>query len=257
MKWTGILTVILLAGCGANRQTVPVADDSWKRDSTVHFQMQAQSMVRSATKLSAVGQQLEVILKEELAFLKEDQAPFLQVYFLKDRETLTSYTGFPANGYTDTEKGILYFVDKEPFHLALRHELMHALSWRFWGPPKGYWLSEGIAVTASRTCGGYSVHELSHAIQQQGKIVPFQTLADTFDFRALEPSLQSASLVTYIHERFGIAALKGFWQQGLGASEKITGISSQDLERQWLDYIRQDRFQKKVNWKGIRESGCE
>lgn len=55
--------------------------------------------------------------------MQESEPQYLEFYFLKDRETLTSYTGFPANGYTNTEKGIIYFVDNEPFNLAFRHEL--------------------------------------------------------------------------------------------------------------------------------------
>lgn len=200
---------------------------------------------------------MEGIQQDLLHLLNESTPQHLQIYFLKDRETLTSYTGFPANGYTDTEKGIIYFVDKAPFHLALRHEMMHALSWRLWAPPKGYWLSEGIAVFASGTCGGYPLHALAQTIQEEGKLTSFQNLTDTFDFKAVEPSLQTASMVKYIYDKYGVAKLKRFWQTGWQNARQIIGISPDELQKRWIDYIKQPEYHITVNWDSIHTSGCE
>ncbi|HZH66647.1 MAG TPA: hypothetical protein VEY10_17280 [Flavisolibacter sp.] len=254
-----VLYFPVLLSCSLNTAEKKVAtnDTDWTHDSTAHFKLHAQKEVRSKDSLKALGTRLEVIQQQLLAIMKETKAISLEVYFLKDRETLTSYTGFPANGYTDATKGIIYFVDKAPFHLSLRHEMMHALSWRLWGNPKGYWLSEGNAVFASGNCAGYDLHILAHQISKQNKMVPFQTLVDDFDFRALEPSLQSASLVKYIYDTYGIAALKAFWQKGLQESINIIGIPAPVLEKNWRDYIDQEKYEVPIDWNKIKESGCE
>lgn len=232
-------------------------DNEWKRDSTRHFTLHAQSTLPSADSLQIIGQKVEKIQDELLNLLQENQAQKLEMYFLKDRETLTSYTGFPANAYTDTKKGILYFVDKSPFQLAYRHEIMHALSWRLWGAPKGYWLSEGLAVFASRNCAGYDLHSLAHAISKQGKLVSFNSLIDNFDFRSLEPSLQAASFVLFIYDTYGINTLKGYWQNGLQHSTKLTSISASELERRWKEHIDQNKFNVNIDWIRVRQKGCE
>jgi len=253
------LPLSTLIGCfyQVHEKTLSSTADNWKYDSTTHFKLRAQKGVRSQDSLQVIGEKLEIIQHELLSILKESELQYLEVYFLKDRETLTSYTGFPANGYTNTEKGIIYFVDKELFHLALRHESMHALSWRLWGIPKGLWLSEGIAVFASRNCAGYDLHSLAHAIRKQNKIVSFKSLTDTFDFRSLEPSLQSASFVLFIYDTYGVAALKKFWQNGLQDANNIISISATELEKKWREYIDQEKYEADINWDKIKRSGCE
>lgn len=228
----------------------------WIRDSTAHFQLHAQRGVPAADSLQAVGQKMEDLQVQLLATLHEKEALRLQVYFLKDRETLATYTGYPANGYTDTHKGIIYLVNKAGTPLPLRHELMHALSWRHWGVPSSYWLSEGIAVFAVAQCGGYNLHALAHGISRQGKIVPFSTLTDTFDFRALEPSLQAASLVQYIYETYGWAALKSIWRNGLEEGARSAGTTAAALEKQWKAFIDRKELETPIDWEAIRSRGC-
>lgn len=256
--YTLFLFSLFLSGCtNWSEKSQPVAKAEWAVDSTEHFLLRAQREARSADSLDLLGQRLEETQKTLLEILHERQFVKLAVYFLKDRQTLTAYTGFPANGYTDTEKGIIYFVDKAPFHLALRHEIMHALSWRFWGPPQGYWLSEGIAVFASDNCGGYNLHSLVHLISRQNKILSFRDLEKDFDFRSLEPSLQAASLVKYIYEQYGVGALKNFWQKGLKSSKEIVGIPEAELIKSWRVLIDGQKFKTTIDWRKIKESGCE
>ena len=200
---------------------------------------------------------MEGIQQELLTKLNETERQTLVVYFLKDRETLTSYTGFPANGYTDTNKGIIYFVDKDPFHLPLRHETMHALSWRLWGTPNSYWLSEGLAVYASGGCGTYNLHALAQAIKKQGKLISFKSLGENFDFSALEPSLQAASMVKFIYENYGVVALKHIWKNGVRNTAPGLNISAEELERRWRAHIEQAQFDIDVSLKNIKAYGCE
>lgn len=240
-----------------NDATIKKDAEEWVRDSTLHFTLQAQVGVRSVDSLKSIGRKMESIQKEILELLHESSPQNLQLYFLKDRATLAGYTGYSAKGYTDTQRGILYFVDVDPFHLPLKHETTHALSWRLWGTPKEYWISEGLAVFANNNCGNYPLHVLAHALHREGKLVPFQNLVNSFDFRALEPSLQAASVVQYIYETYGVAALKAFWQKGWQASDSIIGLPSTTLEQQWKAFIAQSTLNALVNWEKIKTHGCE
>lgn len=230
----------------------------WREDSVSNFSLHAQPEVRSADHLQETGKKLEMVRNELLALLHEDSySPRIDVYFLKDRETLTGFTGFPANGYTDTDKNKIYFVDKDPFHLAFRHELMHDLSWNLWGKPSGYWLSEGIAVFASGTCGSYDLYTLAHDISKRNQLVEFDTLIDDFDFKALEPSLQSASMVKYIYENYGISVLKAIWQNGWDVIPTVTTTTKQKLISQWKSFIEDKKFEAPIDYSIIRRQGCE
>lgn len=252
------LCIFLFACIDENLKIEPSrTEGKWISKQTRHFRLKAEEGVRSVQKLKELGDRLETFQEELLSLLKESENQKLEIYFLKDRETLTSYTGFPANGYTDTEKGIIYFVDKDPFHLPLKHELMHALSWRLWGYPKQLWISEGIAVFASSTCGGHDLHVLANALQKENRLVPFSSFTDSFDLRSLDPSLQAASLVKYIYETHGVQALKGFWRDGWKDAFQQVGKTPLELEKEWKDYIRQEKYDKPVDWNSIRASGCE
>lgn len=231
--------------------------NSWTQDATAHFSFKAQRGVRSEKKLKAIGEQMEAIQQELLIMLNETERQKLIIYFLKDRQTLSAYTGFPANGYTNTGQGIIYFVDKDPFHLALRHETMHALSWRLWGPPSSYWLSEGLAVYASGKCGNYPLHTLSHNISEQGKLAAFKSLTENFDFRALESSLQAASMVKFIYDEYGVTALKHFWKNGFKNTADGTGFSVEALEEKWKKHIALEKFDTDIDWERIKKNGCE
>ena len=253
-----VFFLFIFASCAFKNDASEKKDaDGWVRDSTLHFTLRAQSGVRSVDSLKSIGRKMENIQKEILTLLHESSPQKLHLYFLKDRTTLASYTGYSAKGYTDTQKGILYFVDTDPFHLPLKHETTHALSWRLWGTPKEYWISEGLAVFANNNCGNYPLHVLAHALHRQEKLVPFQNLVHSFDFRALEPSLQAASVVQYIYETYGVAALKAFWQKGWTSSKSIIGLSPTTLEQQWKMWIAQSTFNTDVDWEKIKRHGCE
>jgi hypothetical protein len=217
----------------------------------------AQSGVRSEKGLSSVGVALEKAQDHLLELLGAPSSQQrLRVYFLRDRETLAEYTGYPANGFTDTQKGIIYLVDKDPFHLPLKHELMHALSWRLWGAPREYWISEGLAVFAGGSCGTYPLPALAKGLDEQKKLLPFSALADTFDFRAIEPSLQGASMVQYIYNTYGLATLKAFWKGGCAGAAPATGQSPDALEARWLQSIRQTSAVP-IDWVRLGKYGCE
>jgi hypothetical protein len=86
------------------------------------------------------------------------------------------------------------------------------------------------------------LHALAYAINKQEKLVRVKSLTDSFDFRALEPSLQSASIVKFIHETYGITTLKNFWKNGLYNVHSILGISVDEFESRWMKHIEQENI---------------
>ena len=251
--------ILLFFGClnEEPKKKVHKSEDLWTHYNSTNFKLHAQKEVRSETNLKSLASNMEAIQNELLRLLNQTEVQKLEFYFLKDRATLSSYTGYPANGYTDTEKGIIYFVDKDPFHLPLRHEIMHALSWRLWGHPKQLWISEGIAVFASGTCGGYNLHNLANALGREKKLIDFQKLTDSFDLRPLEPSLQAASMVKFIYELKGAEALRKVWKVGWMNVEAAVGLTPVELENAWKKHIGQEKFRDPVDWTQIRSAGCE
>jgi hypothetical protein len=79
---------------------------NWKYDSTTHFKLRAQKGLHSQDSLQPIGKKLEIIQQELLSILHENQPQYLEFYFLKDKETLTSYTGFPAKDIQIQRRGL-------------------------------------------------------------------------------------------------------------------------------------------------------
>ena len=260
-KFFLVIALVLFFCCNEKRadpkQNLPVVQSIvWIKDSTEDFTALGEQGVINKNNLNQYLLQAQDVKKELLNILNESSYPDkLNLHFVKDRKTLAQLTNYEANGYTNVYTGDIYFVYKPPRAIPVRHELMHALSWRLWGDAKEFWLSEGICIWASRC--RYNLHSIANRLNTKNALQPFDTLVKNFDFRKLEPQLQSASMVQYIADKYGLNILKRFWKEGLAASNSIIGISLKELEQQWTAFIAQPKFTAVVDLEEIKQKGCE
>jgi hypothetical protein len=123
-----------------------------------------------------------------------------------------------------------------------RHEVMHVAATVAWGIPAApwEWINEGLATYAPGECAGAGIHSLASALVESGSADPLHRLID--EFRRLDEVnayLQSASVVGYIREVFGIEALRSIWQDGPAVLPVVTGMDLDDLERVWRAFVAQ------------------
>jgi hypothetical protein len=146
---------------------------------------------------------------------------------------------------------------------ALRHETMHLLAWRHWGPPPASWLSEGLATAAVPTCRGRSVEEIAATLNRERLLVPLESLRSAFTVKGEKGVVhyfEAASLVRYIDRVYGRTRLRALWSNGgLVRAPQTLGVDALTLERRWRDSIAhaKPRTTWPALWKEIRAFGCE
>jgi hypothetical protein len=128
--------------------------------------------------------------------------------------TGTTYGGIPF-----IDEGSVFFQATDTLPPALRHELMHVISWRTWGPPATPWMSEGVATLAAGGCGGYTIDAMVATLDHEKKLIPLETLWHHFDVRGevgVIYYMEAASLFAFVDRAFGRQKLKEFWPVGRG-----------------------------------------
>jgi hypothetical protein len=68
--------------------------------------------------------------------------------------------------------------------------------------------------------------------------VPLAELERDFDFALAAPHLQAGSVVTFVRERHGIAAVRALWAGGLREVGRATGTGPAALEAAWRAELR-------------------
>jgi hypothetical protein len=136
--------------------------------------------------------------------------------------------GATPGGWSVTAEGTAFFVANDSVHPALRHEIMHLLSWRMWRTPGVAWLSEGVASVAGGQCRGWSFDDVAAALDRDHRPVPLDSLGD-FVFAGETGAayyLESASVVSFIDRTYGRRRLREFWRTGgFGGIERSLGVT--------------------------------
>jgi hypothetical protein len=205
-------------------------------------------------------------LKACLSLLHEatlnDTVDFMFVRNWEDMRKL----GFPFSGYTSTDpmEGL---ARKTVFCVGgprnpLKHEVMHLVSRCRWGPSKNEhlmtWLEEGLATFANpeAECDTLSFEEKYRYFLQNGKAIDAEALLLHFKEQQT-PKIshnQSAYIVCYLVDKYGIDTLRKLWVGGMEVFQELYGMDFnslvQHLERQlmlssqpavsldWNDFIR-------------------
>ena len=119
----------------------------------------------------------------------------------------------------------------------LRHEVMHLLSGRLWGPPALMWMAEGTGTLITRECGGQELGAIAAELSREGRLVPLDTLWHHFNAgweTGAIYSIEAASLIDYIERVYGRAQLRALWQADRDDQiERILGVHVATLEREW------------------------
>ncbi len=92
------------------------------------------------------------------------------------------------------------------------------------------------------------------------KTFPLKSLIEEFDKKAGESDviayLQSAAIFKYLYEKHGIEKMKLLWASGFENFKSIYGLSIEDFEKEWLDYINTIPAPKDMDEKKLLTQGC-
>ena len=222
-------------------------DYRWLRVPTAHFDMYVQAGSPSDLHRREVGAAAERALAADLARLDAQQFPDrISLLFVTSRSQMRELTGFAFGGtaLVEPEEGgdaAMFVARPSDGQGALRHELMHLITFKLWGQPVGSpaWLVEGIGTWGPGSCAGHAFDALAARLLLDEQLPTLDTLVHHFDNADnLAAYLASASLVQYVHDRYGTPGLRAIWQRGLGTVLATHGESPASLEASWRTHLR-------------------
>ena len=245
---------------------------SWSSRRTPRAVVYARTGTPVERRLDALAADTERAIAADLAWLRAPAAGFtVYVFLVNSRDEMRTLTGQTFGGNVAIDDGVAYAVANDSIQPALRHEIMHVLSWRLWGPPAGGWLSEGVAMLAAH-CRGYDLPQLITSLSRAGKIVSLEQMRQDFDtqyaWRGGEIEgmrfTQAADLLSFIDERYGRERLRAVWSNGaLRNIHETLGVDIPALERQWRQHVATivartpDPPRWDSLWRSIQAHGCE
>ncbi len=149
----------------------------------------------------------------------KDFQPRIDVFHLKSREQMKHITDYPVRGWTDPEARTVLLVRSSAANQGERHEIAHVLSHNLWGHSRDWlttgWMSEALATYAGGPCSGYNIDEIVAYVDQQGELIPLDSLATKFrSYDDLIAYLQAGSFIGYVRETYGLARVRALWEQG-------------------------------------------
>ena len=143
--------------------------------------------------------------------------------------------------------------------VPIKHELMHMIVLELWGRyENSSWLNEGLATYANNNCNGYSVAEIYKYLFTQEMLIPIDSLVN--DFYANDEMIgyhQSAYIVQYLFEHYGIEKFSRLWKEGFTSFEEIYKISFSEMELN-INTELQEKIPNtiEIDWESFKK-GCK
>lgn len=196
-------------------------------------------------------------IKHDLSIVQQKEyADTIIAHFLSSRKEMLENTGYPTSEYAFPQINKIWFVvDKDIIPLT-RHEFMHMITFSLWGQPhqQSNWLKEGIATYAQNNCNGFAVEQIYAFFQKKNMLIAIDSLADHFHEQPMMIAFhQSAYIVQYLIETYGIQKFSLLYKSGFDSFEKIYGIQFKQI----LLEI-ENKLDKKypetpdINWKNFK-----
>lgn len=184
-----------------------------------------------------------------------------RIQFINSDDEMERYAGGRTyGGKVEPNNKIVYLRFTKEEIGPITHELMHMVVVSAWGwPPKNcYWINEGLATFAANYCSGYTVEELYTFFISQDMLFSMDSLTSNFyknkDMIAYH---QSAFIVQYLIENYGIEKLKELWQAGFQDFDKVYGFSFSKLENNIKAFLNKKYpVPPSIDWE-IVGKGCE
>ena len=148
----------------------------WSHQTTLNAEIYVLEGSRAERWTGTLPSTVERAIAADLAWLNEPTpGRRLNLFFVGTPKELALLVGSGVGNFSATDEGTAFMI-ADTLAPPIRHEIMHLLTWRYWGTPASTWLSEGVATLAAGGCGGHTVDELVAAMRHEGMIVPLDSL---------------------------------------------------------------------------------
>jgi hypothetical protein len=158
---------------------------------------------------------------------QKDYTDTIVAQFLSSRKEMLENTGYATSEYAFPQMDKIWFVADKDIRPLIKHEFMHMITFRLWGQPpqQSYWLKEGIATYAQNSCNGFAVEQIYAFFEKKNMLIAIDSLAGHFYTQPMMIAFhQSAYIVQYLIETYGIQKFSLLYQSGFDRFENIYGI---------------------------------
>lgn len=159
------------------------------------------------------------------------------------KEEMQKIMGYKIKGGAAQGHDLVFFVYNPEIRPQFKHEIFHLISFETWGQTKYRLLDEGGATYTDNFCFyDNPMYSINAYYLQQKKLFPLSSLIHDFDQKAKENDIiayiESAGFFKYLYEKYGEEKMKSLWIQGFEAFDSIYGFPVEQLETDWLHFIK-------------------
>lgn len=176
------------------------------------------------------------------------------------KEEMQKVMGYKIKGGAAKGHDLVFFVYNQNIRPQFKHEIFHLISYETWGLTNYRLLDEGGATYTDNYCFyDNPMYSINAYYLQQKKLFPLDSLVNSFDSQAKKSDviayIQSAGIFKYLYEKYGVEKMKLLWTGGFENFDSIYGFSIEQLEMDWLDFIRTVPVPKDFDINKLKE-GC-
>lgn len=250
---------------GAARMGLEKVDGDWRKTAAGPVVVYTRPGTEAHRHLDAVTRHARSAVEHAVELLDagEWEGPVRLVYLESPQEMEQAVGRTVRGGWADAGANAALLVTYDGGATGVVHETLHVVSMRQWGAASrpGMWIQEGLAEWGEGAdCGDVAHGRLDRFLHQRGDGLPLSTL--TREFRQHSDLItmpQVTTLVGYLMDVHGLAAVQGLWQRGITEAERVLGYGSDELERRWRTWVR-ERYEPatEVEWSATigSEQGC-
>jgi hypothetical protein len=243
---------------------VILADSAYSKMATFtneHFRLHYEPHSLAGKHLDELSHQAEAARTLALMLLGEqDFRPVLDLFYIHSRRQMKEIIGVEAKGWTDYRSKTIVLVYNDSTRAYHNHEMMHAVVLNLWGFPadSNHCFIEGAAVYADNPCLGEQIHEIAAYLFYERELIAFRKMFTAFrKQKDMQSYMEAGSIVQYILETYGRDKFKALWQRGIGRSREILGRSFEEIEKDYIQFLRMKYpLKPEVPWPVLLAKGC-
>lgn len=176
------------------------------------------------------------------------------------KEEMKKVMGYKIKGGAAQGHDLVFFVYNQNIRPQFKHEIFHLISYETWGVTKYRLLDEGGATYTDNYCFyDNPMYSINAYYLQQKKLFPLDSLINSFDNQAKKSDviayIQSAGVFKYLYEKYGVKKMKLLWTNGFEKFNSIYGFTIEQLETDWLNFIKTISIPKDFDINKLKE-GC-
>ena len=220
---------------------------SWRRGESRHFIVYREQPV-SLTSLSATIDSLEAAWDAAVRLIGQSVAETAHAYVFVTASR-TRFAGFvppEARGLTTRLRSgddVVFLVQNDSVRAYVRHEVMHLVSMRAWGAPRGgAWLLEGLATFADGKCQSATVLAVARNLLEARPQLRAQDVVEQFlEMARMERGatyVLAGSLVDYLWSSRGREGVHRLWagRDSLSDVGVLPGLGG-ELTAAWRTHV--------------------